>query len=182
MWSSCNPSGESYGTDGHYVLAYHDGLWEPVMTVQEWERVSHHQRTTIAPLPTRPANAPIACPSPTTTTLTPAPSTSTSTTTSTSTSTTTTTVPAPAPSVGGLSPDSGWDTGGQSIQVYGSGLSGATAVYFGTTPAQSFTVQNDGMIYAVTPVLDAGSYEVTVVTPGGTAGSTSDLWDAFDGA
>lgn len=179
MWSSCNSSGERFGTDGHYVVTYRDGMWQPIMTVQEWQQIRERKIGPIAPLPVRPVDAPRACEAPTTTSTT-SPTSSTTSTSSTSTTSTTSTTTAPvgpAPVISGESPDSGPETGGQTIQVLGSGFTGATAVNFGTTPAQSFVVQSDTLILAVTPVLTPGSYEVTVTTPWGVGASPS--WDWF---
>src|SRR5262249_19063379 len=46
------------------------------------------------------------------------------------------------PSVTGLSPTSGPTSGGTSVTITGTNLSGATAVLFGTTPAGSFSVNS----------------------------------------
>ncbi|MEU4588144.1 IPT/TIG domain-containing protein, partial [Kitasatospora aureofaciens] len=45
-----------------------------------------------------------------------------------------------------LVPSQGPTTGGNPVLLVGTGLTGATAVLFGTTPALSFTVQFDGAI------------------------------------
>ncbi|MEU5208658.1 IPT/TIG domain-containing protein [Streptomyces sp. NPDC020742] len=54
------------------------------------------------------------------------------------------------------------------MTLTGTGLSGATAVRFGSTPAASFTVVSDTQISAVAPA-GTGTVQVTVVTPGGTS-------------
>jgi hypothetical protein len=75
------------------------------------------------------------------------------------------------PSVMGLYPNFGLTTGGFPVMIYGSSLGGATAVYFGTTPA---TIQSDSdtAIGVLAPAHAAGVVDVTVVTPGGTSGLT----------
>ncbi|WP_234536705.1 IPT/TIG domain-containing protein [Streptomyces shenzhenensis] len=65
-------------------------------------------------------------------------------------------------------PTSGPSTGGNTVQIAGSGLTGATAVKFGSTDATSFTVTSDSTIRAVAPP-GTGTVLVTVVTPGGTS-------------
>jgi hypothetical protein len=72
------------------------------------------------------------------------------------------------PMIMGLYPNYGPDTGGTTVTIYGSNLGGATAVYFGTTPA---TIMSDSeMGIAVTsPAHAVGVVDVTVVTPGGTS-------------
>ncbi|NQE67706.1 IPT/TIG domain-containing protein [Nocardia gamkensis] len=57
---------------------------------------------------------------------------------------------------------------GTSVTLTGSGLTGATAVTFGTTPATSFTVDSDTQITAVAPA-GTGIVAVTVTAPGGTS-------------
>ncbi|MFI9273415.1 IPT/TIG domain-containing protein [Kitasatospora sp. NPDC052896] len=67
-----------------------------------------------------------------------------------------------------LVPPQGPTTGGNSVIIVGTGLTGATAVMFGTTPATSFTVLFDGAITAVAPA-GTGTAQVTVTTPAGTS-------------
>ncbi|MFE9889246.1 IPT/TIG domain-containing protein [Streptomyces scopuliridis] len=71
------------------------------------------------------------------------------------------------PVVSGVSPDQGPLSGGNSVTLTGTGLAGATAVFFGATAATSFTVLSPTQIIAVAPVGAAGPVQVTVVTPGG---------------
>lgn len=73
------------------------------------------------------------------------------------------------PAITTVSPTSGGTVGGTSVTITGSGLSGATAVSFGGTPAASFAVVNDTTITATTAAHAAGVVDVTVVTPAGTA-------------
>lgn len=74
-----------------------------------------------------------------------------------------------APAISAVSPAAGPATGGTSVAITGTGLSGATAVYFGGTAATSFTVDSSTQITAVTPVGTAGTVDVSVTTGGGTA-------------
>jgi IPT/TIG domain len=83
----------------------------------------------------------------------------------------------PVPSITSVSPNSGSTGGGTVVTIRGSGLSGATGVSFGGTPAQSFVVNPDGSITAVAPAGAAGVVDITVTTPGGT--STTDPADRF---
>ncbi|WP_309241314.1 IPT/TIG domain-containing protein, partial [Nocardia sp. BSTN01] len=55
----------------------------------------------------------------------------------------------------------------------GTGLTGATGVSFGATPASSFTVDSDTQITAVAPAGAAGTVSVTVATVGGTSNGVS---------
>jgi hypothetical protein len=75
-----------------------------------------------------------------------------------------------APGVTGLAPTSGPTGGGTSVVITGSGLSGATAVKFGSVNATTLTVNGAGQITAVSPpATAAGPVYVTVTTPGGTS-------------
>ena len=77
-----------------------------------------------------------------------------------------------APVVTSISPTSGPAAGGTTVTITGSGFTGATAVDFGTTPATSFTINNDGSISAVDPA-GTGTVDVTVVGPYGTSPTTA---------
>ncbi|MEU7764831.1 ice-binding family protein [Nocardia sp. NPDC049190] len=66
-------------------------------------------------------------------------------------------------------PNVGPATGGTVVVLTGTGLTGATAVSFGGTPATLFTVNSDTQITALTPAHAAGTVLVTVTTPGGTS-------------
>ncbi|MEV6326077.1 IPT/TIG domain-containing protein, partial [Nocardia sp. NPDC051787] len=72
----------------------------------------------------------------------------------------------PAPTVAMVVPDSGPDTGGNTVILAGTDLTGATEVSFGATAATSFTVVSDTEISAVAPA-GTGTTAVTVTTPGG---------------
>jgi hypothetical protein len=55
------------------------------------------------------------------------------------------------------------------VTITGKGLSGATAVSFGGTPAASFEVSSATSVTAVSPAHAAATVDVTVTTPGGTS-------------
>ena len=63
----------------------------------------------------------------------------------------------------------GSDTGGATVQISGSGFTGATAVNFGSTPATSYTVNSDSSITATAPAEADGTVDVTVTTNGATS-------------
>jgi hypothetical protein len=67
-----------------------------------------------------------------------------------------------------LAPSSGPASGGTTVTITGTNLSGATQVNFGSTPATSFTVVSAAQIQAVAPH-GSGPVSVTVVTSGGTS-------------
>ncbi|MFF2096885.1 IPT/TIG domain-containing protein [Streptomyces sp. NPDC058202] len=73
-----------------------------------------------------------------------------------------------APSLLSVSPTQGPTSGGTSVVLTGAGLTGATAVTFGSTPATSYTVNSATQITAVAP-LGTGSVGCTVTGPGGTS-------------
>lgn len=60
MWAPCarGADGNPWGTDGGYVLACNDGIWQPLMTIDEYLRLSRGEPVTIAPVPTRPSTPP----------------------------------------------------------------------------------------------------------------------------
>ncbi|MGW9075701.1 IPT/TIG domain-containing protein [Streptomyces kronopolitis] len=77
-----------------------------------------------------------------------------------------------APALSSVSPNSGPAAGGTAVTLTGSGLTNASAVRFGSTPATSFTVVSDTVITAVAPA-GTGTVQVTVTTPGGTSNGLS---------
>jgi large repetitive protein len=81
--------------------------------------------------------------------------------------------PAPGPTVTQVVPDSGPTAGGTSVTVTGTGFTGATAVYFGTTPGLDVVVVSDTRITTTAPAATAGPVDVTVVTPSGASAPTS---------
>lgn len=78
----------------------------------------------------------------------------------------------PPPSVTAVSPDVGPTGGGTSVSITGSSFLGATTVLFGTAAATSFSVVSGTEITATAPAHAAGTVDVTVVAPGGTAATT----------
>ncbi len=75
----------------------------------------------------------------------------------------------PAPTVSGISPEAGSFKGGEQVTITGTDLTAASSVSFGTTEAQSFTVESESRISAVLPALAAKSISpVLVRTPAGT--------------
>ena len=74
---------------------------------------------------------------------------------------------ADTPTITSLSPTSGPTAGGSTVTITGTGLTGATAVTFGASPATSFTVVNATTISAVSPAGGAGVVNVAVTSGGG---------------
>jgi hypothetical protein len=78
----------------------------------------------------------------------------------------------PPPSVTALSPAEGPTSGGTAVTISGAAFDEATAVKFGSTPAQSFSVDSVGQITALSPLGGAGPVSVTVTTAWGTTTSS----------
>jgi hypothetical protein len=78
------------------------------------------------------------------------------------------------PAVISFTPASGSETGGTVVDIVGSGFDGTDEVLFGDTPATDFTVVNDGLIRATTPV-GTGSVSISVVEGEETAVSENDF-------
>jgi hypothetical protein len=76
------------------------------------------------------------------------------------------------PTVTSVSPVFGPTTGGTSVTINGTNLSGATAVDFGGTPAASFSSVSDSQVTAVSPP-GSDTVDVTVSTPAGTSSTNS---------
>ncbi|MEV6536894.1 IPT/TIG domain-containing protein [Streptomyces sp. NPDC051639] len=76
---------------------------------------------------------------------------------------------AATPTLTGISPSQGPASGGTSVTLTGTGLTGATAVTFGGNPATTYTVNSATQITAVAPA-GTGAVPVTVTTVGGTTG------------
>ncbi|MGO4649772.1 beta strand repeat-containing protein, partial [Nocardia sp. 2YAB30] len=74
----------------------------------------------------------------------------------------------PAPTLTTVLPNLGVEAGGTTVVVTGTGLTGATAITFGGTPATSFTVNSATQITAVAPA-GTGTVQLTVTTAGGTS-------------
>ncbi|MRH89329.1 hypothetical protein GFY24_18055 [Nocardia sp. SYP-A9097] len=81
------------------------------------------------------------------------------------------------PALSSINPGQGSTAGGTTVTLTGSGLTGATAVDFGTAPATSFTVDSDTQITAVSPA-GTGIVSVVVTGPGGTSGGVSFIYVA----
>ncbi|MGA2530952.1 MAG: IPT/TIG domain-containing protein [Acidimicrobiales bacterium] len=81
-----------------------------------------------------------------------------------------------APAVTGVTPSAGPTAGGTVVTVTGTGFSGATAVSFGASSAV-FSVVSATSIQATSPPAAAGTFDVTVSTPGGT--SATSMADRF---
>ena len=79
----------------------------------------------------------------------------------------------PPPSVSGLSVSSGLISGGTSVTISGTHLSGATGVSFGGVAAASFTVNADGTVTAISPASAPGAVDITVTTAAGTSSAMS---------
>ncbi|MEU1957957.1 IPT/TIG domain-containing protein [Nocardia sp. NPDC019304] len=77
------------------------------------------------------------------------------------------------PALNSIAPGQG--SAGTTVTLTGSGLTGATAVTFGTTPATSFTVDSDTRITAVAPA-GTGIVTVTVTAPGGTSNGATFIY------
>jgi hypothetical protein len=77
------------------------------------------------------------------------------------------------PVITSISPSAGPTGGGTSVTITGTGLTGTTRVWFGTTQATSFTNVSDTQITAVSPTESAGRVSIVVVTPGGVSTGVS---------
>jgi hypothetical protein len=84
---------------------------------------------------------------------------------------------AAGPTVASVSPNRGPTTGGTSVTITGTNLTGATSVKFGSTTAVSFTVNSATQITTRSPAAALGTVDVTVTTPAGT--STTSSGDQF---
>ncbi|MCP2280467.1 IPT/TIG domain-containing protein [Nocardia amikacinitolerans] len=76
---------------------------------------------------------------------------------------------AAVPTLTGAVPNTGPVAGGTTVVLTGTGLTGATSVSFGGTPATSFTVDSATQITAVAPARAAGTVQITATTAGGTS-------------
>ena len=77
------------------------------------------------------------------------------------------------PTVTGVSPNTGNTAGGTSVTITGTGLTGASAVKFGTFSAINYTVNSATSISVTSPAGSAGTVDVTVSAPGGTSATSS---------
>ncbi|MGK5056656.1 IPT/TIG domain-containing protein [Janthinobacterium sp. LB2P49] len=78
----------------------------------------------------------------------------------------------PIPTVSSISPTTGPTTGGTSVIITGTNLTGATAVRFGATNATGFTVNSATQITATAPA-GTGTIDVRVTTSGGTSATSA---------
>ena len=78
------------------------------------------------------------------------------------------------PGITSMSRTGGSTVGGVKIKIVGTGLTGATAVDFGSTPATSVKANKKGtQITAVVPTHAAGAVDVTVTTPSGSSAAVA---------
>jgi alpha-tubulin suppressor-like RCC1 family protein len=83
----------------------------------------------------------------------------------------------PPPTVTKVKANKGPASGGTSVTITGTALTGATAVSFGATPASSFTVNSATSITATSPPGTSGAVDVIVTTASGSSPpSTHDLF------
>ena len=81
---------------------------------------------------------------------------------------------APVPAVTAVSPGGGVPAGGTSVNIMGSGFTGAAQVAFGSTQATSFTVNSDNEITATAPPGSGTDDVVVTTTKGISANSAAD--------
>ncbi|HEY1742002.1 MAG TPA: chitobiase/beta-hexosaminidase C-terminal domain-containing protein [Granulicella sp.] len=74
-----------------------------------------------------------------------------------------------SPVVTAINPTTGTTAGGTSVNITGSGFTGAASVNFGSAAATSVTVNSATSITAVSPAGSSGTVDIRVVTPGGTS-------------
>ncbi|WP_147437378.1 IPT/TIG domain-containing protein [Micromonospora musae] len=75
-----------------------------------------------------------------------------------------------APTITSVVPDQGPSTGGTTVTITGTGLTGATGVNFGDTPGTNLVVDPSGTsLTVVTPPGTPGTVDVTVLIPGANA-------------
>jgi hypothetical protein len=79
--------------------------------------------------------------------------------------------PPPVPTVTGVDPGGGPTGGGNTVDIVGTSLTGATAVRFGAVPATQTRVLSPYAIAAVVPA-GTGTVDITVTTGGGTSTTT----------
>jgi autotransporter-associated beta strand protein len=77
------------------------------------------------------------------------------------------------PAVTGISPTSGSTLGGTAVTITGAGLGAADQVEFNGMPAEAFTINADGSLTAITPNMNAGEVDITVITPLGNSATSS---------
>ena len=80
-----------------------------------------------------------------------------------------------APTVTSVSPTAGPTSGGTTVTITGTGFAaapGTGAVKFGATIA-TYTINSNSQITATSPANSAGTYDITVATPGGTSATSA---------
>jgi len=80
-----------------------------------------------------------------------------------------------APTVTGVSPTAGPTAGGTTVTITGTGFAAANptgAVKFGAANA-TYTINSNTQITATSPANAAGTYDITVTTPGGTSATSA---------
>ena len=80
-----------------------------------------------------------------------------------------------APTVTSVSPTAGPTSGGTTVTITGTGFAaapGTGAVKFGATNA-TYTINSGTQITATSPANSAGTYDITVTTPGGTSATSA---------
>lgn len=77
------------------------------------------------------------------------------------------------PTISTINPAQGPTTGGTTVTLTGTGMTGSTAVRFGSTNATSFTINSATQIVAVSPPRAVGAAAVTVVHPTGNSNSVT---------
>jgi hypothetical protein len=75
--------------------------------------------------------------------------------------------------VTGVSPSAGPTAGGTPVTITGSGFGSGSTVSFGGTFATSVHVDSNTQITATSPAAAAGTFDITVTTPGGTSATTA---------
>lgn len=71
------------------------------------------------------------------------------------------------PVITGMSPTSGSEIGGKTVDISGNDLANATGVLFGSTPASSWSLVSPNVIRAVTPAHAVGQVDVTLQSAAG---------------
>ncbi len=85
------------------------------------------------------------------------------------------------PTVTSISPAAGPTAGGTSVTITGTNFTGATAVKFGTTDADSYTVDSATQITATAPAHAASTVDVTITTASGTSATSANDQFTYDG-
>ena len=74
-----------------------------------------------------------------------------------------------APTISAISPVAGPLSGGSTVNITGTNFAGATGASFGSSTATTYSVTSSTSISATAPAEAAGTVDVTVSTPSGTA-------------